>query len=103
MKKKKIAFEHHGIQHYKENGLHKGKNTLKKRMRDDYLKERLCHKNGIKLIIIPALREITKLKNLKEEIKSELLRLKIEIPKNFDKTKPDFSKMTTCFKKRKYL
>lgn len=100
---KKIAFEHHGIQHYKENGQHRGKNNLKKRMRDDSLKERLCHKKGIKLIIIPALGEITKLENLKEEIKSELLRLKIEIPKNFDKTKLDFSKMTTCFKKRKYL
>ena len=25
---KKIAFEHHGIQHYKENGQHRGKNDF---------------------------------------------------------------------------
>lgn len=99
----KIAFEHHGIQHYKENGLHRGNNNLKRRKLDDSLKEKQCKKMGIRLIIIPALGELTPLDKLKEKIKDELLRLNIKIPKNFDKFQPDYSKMTTCFKKRKYL
>lgn len=96
----KIAFEHHGIQHYKRSSLHRGGNSLNKRKIDDKLKREQCTMNSIRLIEIPALFELTPLENLKEVIKDELDRLKIEIPKNFDKINPNISDMKVYHKKK---
>lgn len=50
----RIAFEHHGEQHYSENKfLRVGKEALLKRIADDLLKRNLCKKNGIRLIEVP--------------------------------------------------
>lgn len=100
-KKNKIAFEHHGIQHYKNYIYHDNENSLETRKRDDELKRRQCKKNGIKLIEIPALFDILEVKCLKEKIKDELERLEIKIPDNFDEINPNRSEMKIYHKKKK--
>ena len=98
----KIAFEHHGIQHYKyTKRFHKNPEDLIKRQVDDKLKVKKCKENKIKLIIIPALFELTLLENLKEVIKSELIRLNIDIPQDFDDINPKISEMIVYHKKKK--
>jgi len=99
--KEKIAFEHHGIQHYRDSIYHNDKQALGRRKDDDLLKEKLCIQNKIKLIIIPALFEITPLEDLKNVIKSELLRLKIKIPDSFEQTNPKLREMNIYHKKKK--
>jgi hypothetical protein len=48
-----IAFEYHGVQHFKYNPFfHRGKNTLEKRIEDDAKKRELCLKNNVYLIEI---------------------------------------------------
>lgn len=50
----RIAFEYHGIQHYQYNSFfHKSKADFNKRVKDDKRKEKLAHKNHIRLIVIP--------------------------------------------------
>jgi hypothetical protein len=95
----KIAFEHHGIQHYKEGSYHNEKNTLKQRIIDDELKRKQCSAAGVKLIEIPALFDITPIEDLKNVIKKELIRLKIKIPKDFDKTHVYRSELNICLNK----
>jgi hypothetical protein len=87
---KKIAFEHHGMHHYSEDHKwHEGdKRKGEKRKKDDDIKRRFCRENGVKLIEIPALFDITPLSELKALIRKELIRLEIPIPTNFESTNP---------------
>jgi hypothetical protein len=98
----KIAFEHHGNQHYNENSrFHDKKNTLVKREIDDDLKVQQCETNNIKLIVIPALFEITPIEELKNVIKSELNRLQITVPKDFDLIHPKRTEMNMFHTRKK--
>lgn len=72
-----IAFEHNGEQHYLENNY--WKTDLKQRQKDDLLKIELCKKYNIKLIVIPALGSLTKIKDLKQFIIDEANLLNINI------------------------
>ena len=57
----KIAFEYHGIQHYKyPNYWHKTEELFKQAQQRDKIKEQYCIINGIKLLVIPY----TETKNL---------------------------------------
>lgn len=80
-----IAFEHHGQQHYKQHYYH---NNMRKKfslqVKRDKLKATLCKKNGVKLIIIPEIFQMTKLKDLKKVIISQLKAQKIPIPRDVD-------------------
>lgn len=68
-----IAFEHNGLQHYKTI-----KGTYFHNMNNyDDIKYELCKKNDVKLIIIPELQKIIKIKNLKNYIINECKKLKI--------------------------
>lgn len=78
-----VAFEHNGIQHYKKN-LFMTEEKLLIRKQDDIEKKRLCKLHCVKLITIPALFNILKLRNFKDFIKSQLLELNIKIPNNFE-------------------
>jgi len=61
-----VAFEHHGEQHYSDLPFfQRGKNTLKKRRKDDRRKKYLAKKHGVKLIIVPQLGSRTRIENLK--------------------------------------
>lgn len=51
----KLAFEHHGSQHYEVGFYSNNQAILEQRQEDDKLKERLCASNDIFLIIIPEI------------------------------------------------
>ena len=86
----KIAFEHHGEQHYSENSIYaRGPNFLAKRKKDDLLKEKLCKEKGIHLIVIPEIPKRTSLEELKPLIKNQLSAYGISIPVNFDEIAVD--------------
>lgn len=76
-----IAFEHNGLQHYKEISIFPG---FEKILKHDLIKNKICQERGIKLITIPELFSKTKLSNLKEFIKQECNKLEIILPDNFD-------------------
>jgi hypothetical protein len=98
----KIAFEHHGVQHYKESSkFHNQTNTLAKRKDDDELKGQQCVASNIKLIVIPALFEITPITDLKNVIKSELIRLQITVPLDFDLIHPKRTEMNMFHTRKK--
>ena len=48
-----LAFEHHGIQHYKTTTFFHQKSPLEKRIQDDAEKRNLCDRNGVTLFEIP--------------------------------------------------
>lgn len=84
-----IAFEHHGEQHYSLKAL-KGFHISK--TEDDFIalqkrderKIELCKKYGIKLIVIPSLFAMVKLKDLKSIIKMQCDILDIKLSRNID-------------------
>jgi hypothetical protein len=51
--KLRLAFEYHGVQHYKTTTFFHQKSPLEKRIQDDAEKRRLCDKNGVALFEIP--------------------------------------------------
>lgn len=49
-----LAFEYHGVQHYKHiDHFHREEESLAQRKQDDALKEALCLRHGVRLIVIP--------------------------------------------------
>lgn len=79
-----IAWEHHGMQHYIINEFSNTEEKLEKRKSDDKLKEKLCRENGIKLIVVPQVPNITKIADLKQFIINECKKFNIPISKNMD-------------------
>jgi hypothetical protein len=77
-----VAFEHHGMQHYFISEFHKTQEELDKRQNDDKLKQRLCNKNGVKLIIVPQVPNLTPLDNLIPFIYDQCKMLNISILKS---------------------
>jgi hypothetical protein len=74
----KLAFEYHGHQHYFNTTRIKNYN-LKQRKKDDRLKEELCKKNGLRLLIIPfTIPNDTKQKYIINECKKN----GVELPKD---------------------
>ena len=65
----KIAFEHQGIQHYTEKFANHNMPDIKYR---DYIKQKLCKKMGIKLIIIPDIFSITGIDGFAKCIREQL-------------------------------
>jgi len=78
-----IAFEHNGIQHYRCVEYF-GKDRFEQLQMNDLRKIEICKEKQIKLIIIPHLFTITKLKNFKSVVKQQLLQNNICIPDVFD-------------------
>jgi len=80
---KKIAFEHHGIQHYKWNKhFFKSESEFKRRRRDDRKKVGLCASHGIRVIVIPEIPSITPIEKIGEVIYNECKRLGVQINKS---------------------
>jgi hypothetical protein len=82
-----LAFEHHGEQHYT---LNKAFNMTKEKFESlqqrDNKKILLCKDNGITLIIIPQLFIITKINDLKLNIKNQCLNQNFTLPVTYDDT-----------------
>lgn len=85
-----IAFEHHGEQHYKFNSrFHKSVKDFRLRQREDQTKRKICKRNGIVLIEIPAIPEILSINDVEVKVTRELKRFgikfnKLNIPKLSD-------------------
>ena len=79
-KELRLAFEHHGRQHYKVGRYTSGQQALMQRQKDDADKEHLCIANGVRLIVIPDLFGKTKLDDLKMYIYEECKRLRVRRP-----------------------
>ena len=76
----KLAFEHHGEQHYRLTIFIKNKKALKQRQLDDIRKIRLCKLNGIKLIVIPCIPSRLKVEDLMEFIYKWCANNSVQIP-----------------------
>lgn len=106
-KKFNIAFEYHGEQHFEKNHWIKTDKELKKRFKDDELKELLCKKNGIILIVVTHKTDLIKLPYF---IKRRLIEKKFDVSQfNFNKFidfnkayrhKPKIEEMREIAKKR---
>jgi hypothetical protein len=79
-----IAFEHQGLQHFQINQFSNTLEKLEKRQADDALKVRLCQENSIKLIVIPQVPQLTKIKELKNLIIEKCRNLNIPIRQDID-------------------
>lgn len=77
----RIAFEHHGNQHFVFNKFfYKDNSFFKKRVAYDKLKRRLCKHNKVKLFEISQISFSTNFKDLEEQIAREAKRLKVKLP-----------------------
>lgn len=74
-----IAFEHQGLQHYgKKNAFNSNDDSLFEKIKEhDKIKQELCEKENVKLILIPQLFTMTKLEILPDLLVFEFLRLEI--------------------------
>ncbi len=89
----KIAFEHHGLQHYSLNPPFViTDKILLKRKNDDNLKKKLCRKYRVKLIEIPEIPSLLPIKKVKSFLKTQFLKHDIKIPSNYDKLEIDYSR-----------
>lgn len=92
--KLKIAFEHQGNQHFKRTPLFtKDESVFKKRQEHDSIKRKLCFENGIYLIEVPEINKEIKISDIKDFIKSECLKKKIDLPEDFDKIEVDYNRV----------
>lgn len=87
-----IAFEHHGKQHYEDNPYyHRENGSFEAGKRKDVLKRELCKLHGLTLIEVPEVPTITRVEDLKELIKTNLIQAGRERPADFDKKLIDLS------------
>jgi len=77
-----LAFEHHGAQHYEVDGRYsESEADLENQKIRDSMKLDLCERHKVKLIVIPEIRSILPLHQVKEFILNELSDAGISIPK----------------------
>lgn len=77
----KIAFEHHGAYHFKVDDYYsKTDADLKYRQLKDLDKIELCHRHGVKVLIIPEIFTMTSLEQIDEVILAQCSELKIDVP-----------------------
>ena len=92
----KIAFEHHGRQHFSlETHFITDENTLRKRKRDDNLKRLLCAKRGVRLIEIPEVPAMLPVSELKKFIRNECINKGIALPETFDQKEVNINRAYT--------
>lgn len=88
-----LAFEHNGKHHYNVvNYIGSKPSDLTKTKNHDQIKYDLCNKNNVKLIVIPELETILPIKELKQFIKNECIRLNVTLPSNYDEIIIDYNK-----------
>jgi hypothetical protein len=88
--KLKLAFEHHGQQHYKpRTQFIRSKAELQTRQKDDEIKRELCEQREIALIEIAEVPTLTQIDELKDYIKTECEKKCVVLPDNFDSIEVD--------------
>ena len=90
-----LAFEHHGPQHYEVTKFfhQNDPKKLENQQIRDQLKLSLCEKNGVKVLVVPTLGEKIQVSDLKDFIKTELIKLDIELPSNYDEIEIDINQI----------
>lgn len=90
----KIAFEHHGKQHYmKSQMFHRGYTDFNNQKYRDIQKLILCQKAGVKVVIIPSIPDYTTLENLPSLINGSLNALGVNLPKSIWNLNVDLNKI----------
>lgn len=100
-----LAFEHNGIQHY-EDCMFTSKRSLKIIQDADKFKAIKCKENNVKLIIIPPLRDVLHISQLKQFIIDSCKRLNVGLPTNIDSIKINYSaayKTSTAYEQLKKI
>ncbi len=89
-----LAFEHHGRQHYIKSYYAKTDRELELRKKEDKLKEKICKKNNVILLIIPEVGHLIEIDSLYDYIVNALKAFDVKIPKhdNFKYSKLDVYK-----------
>ncbi len=100
----RLGFEHQGIQHYKFiDYFHKTEDALLQRKQDDEEKRKLCKENGVFLIQIPSVPDLTSIEDLQSYILKELESLKFpRIPKVQKKIDIDYLNVYSSSAKSKF-
>lgn len=76
-----LAFEHHGVYHYKVDGIYsKDEKALAKRQSDDKKKVELCRLNNVTLIVVPEIPSMLPMDEVVSFIVRELKSVGISIP-----------------------
>jgi len=82
----KLAFEHHGRQHYtSDTFFYKSDNDFKVRQKLDRQKKMLCKKNRITLIEVPEIPTMLPIEGVKKFIKFECKKRGVSLPIDYDK------------------
>lgn len=87
-----IAFEHHGLQHYRRIDFYHDKKSFERRKKNDIIKRRVCKKNKVVLIEVPAVLRITEIKDVYPLIIKQLKEKGVKIPRH---KKPNIEKSFT--------
>jgi hypothetical protein len=89
----RIAFEHHGEQHYSAGTQYiTTQKGLKQRQENDKVKAKLCKKQGVSLIIIPEIMGRLPIRKVRQYLRAECIRFSIPLPKTFEKKSIDLKK-----------
>jgi hypothetical protein len=80
----RLAVEHHGAQHYRVMPHWNGVEGLERQLLHDQIRRQFCVSNGILLIEIPELGIRTSLDQMRDQIRTALLRDGRTVPPNFD-------------------
>src|ERR1700722_1502747 len=94
-----LAFEHNGEQHYTKGWFcndELGDQRFDKIQSNDKEKIETCIKNGVKLVIIPQLYKLTKIKELEQLIKDLAISYNIEIKEKYDYDLSHLTKTQFC-------
>lgn len=89
----KIAFEHHGLQHYQVVGwnLSPSARQLAAVQARDKLRRKSCRNAGVALIVVPSIGSLTPIEKLEHLITTKLRRQNIRLPKNYFGIRVDYS------------
>jgi len=89
----RLAFEHQGRHHYQRepNFFHRKKTTFKKQLSRDRRKDRLCQKNGVRLVKIPEVGWKFPLNRLRDEVIKRCEKKSIRIPQGAREKKINYS------------
>ena len=90
-KELKIAFEHHGIQHYEVSHYSPNKEALAKRQKDDARKRELCTSNGVTLVEVPQVP--TDLAQVKAHVVKACIEEGIILPVDVDEIVIDYTSL----------
>lgn len=90
-----IAFEHHGIHHYRfvKKLYHSNPSEFEALKVRDKLKLKLCAQNGVAVAVIPEIPTLTSIESVPEFIKAELTRVNVPIPKSINGLKLDLNQV----------